>query len=48
MPFFLAGLVVGAVGGFFVVKGTEAAGNLLMWGVLAGALYVAGKVAKVI
>lgn len=48
MPFFLAGLVVGAVGGFFVVKGTEAAGNLVMWAVVGGALYLVGKAAKVI
>lgn len=48
MPFFLAGLAVGAVGGLFVAKGTEAAGNLVKWSVLAGALYLLGKAAKVI
>jgi len=47
MPFFLAGLVVGVVGGLFAVKGTEAAGNLVKWTVIGGALYVAGKAAKV-
>jgi hypothetical protein len=45
MPVFIIGAVVGAGAVYFA---SDKAENLVKWGAIAGGVYVAGKMAKVI